>query len=645
MTGYNATTNTIDTGTIKNGTNVGSTPFLVAQQQTSNNQGKPGFDVLGGSLSSNAQIADNQKRAAALGVSIPGVNGAQSTTTLSSDKSKDIVDIQNKTKDLSKTGVTTDPNTGVSTYADGTVYNPTTTTTPATSTTGVSTGGYVGDVYYPPGATLPVGTDGNYLGTTETSPTDDKILKNLTDLRTQNDALTASVISSVQKQYEQLIRQQEETNRGQTAGTTNLLLKGGGLEHTGSGQNVLSSTISYGISQLADLTNKEQMAIISAQQAGLNNDFQLQGKINDEISKIRDDKITAAKDLNEKLVTANKEIATKKQKVIDDINGIASDAKKNGASDDIVKAILATGSVSDALTAARNSLQTASGVLGDYLQYKRDTESKGLVPKDYEEYKTDQDAKDLKQKTAEAYATQAAKNSADANSTASDKVQQKLEQQYRQVLSKEFSARTGALGIENAKVNQANHLNSLFSQYYDPKTGKYNVPKSQYAELAMGLANLVSPSGTVTEGARDSIMQKTAAGDFMGAISYITGTPQKGTTDEVIKNIVDSVDRQAETAVRNRETALQNMRDQAPTDLDPDRIEKLNKSTKMVDYEGQDRISKKSVDDFLKTGGSQTIELADGPHSMYYVVAQLYDTPGATDKDVEDYLIANGFIQ
>lgn len=653
---YNAATNTIDTGTQSGGVNIGSTPFVAAQAQTAANQGKPGFDTFGNSLSGNAQITANQNAAAKLGVSIPGVNGAlnQSTTTLSSDKSKDIANIQGKTDKLSQTGVTTDPTTGVATHADGSIYNPGDTNDPIEApANGISNGGYVGETYYPAGAKLPVDSTGNFSPTTASSPTDVKILNSLNDQKAQNDALTASIISSIQNQYSQLISKQQEANNAQQGGETQLLLRNGGLQHTGSGQNVLSSVVSYGISQLADLNNKEQMAVLSAQQAGQQQDFQLQDKMNQQASDIRDKKIAAAQKINDDIATENNKLADRayqeSQDKIKAIQGIATDAAKNGASPDTIKAITSSQDVESAISAAGDSLQTASGTLGDYLQYKRDAVANGLTPKDYQTYKDDQDAKQLRDDVSKAsqiaYATENAKNQSDANSTESDKVQQKLEQQYRGVLSKEFSSRTGALGIENAKVNQANHLDSLLTQYYDPKTGNYNVPKSQYAELVTGLANLISPTGAANESTIKDLNSYTSKSDLNGALQYLTNSPQNGNTQAMIKNIVDSVDRQAQTATSNREAALQNLRDQAPTDLDPARVDALNKSTQMVEYTGQDRISKKNVDDFLNTGGSQTVQMPDGPHSMYYAVSELYKIPGATNKDVEDYLKANGYIQ
>lgn len=312
---------------------------------------------------------------------------------------------------------------------------------------------------------------------------------------------------------------------------------------------------------------------------------------------------------------------------------ISEAAAKNGAPSDIMAKVNSAKSVQEAIDASGGWLQSASGTLGDYLQYKRDAQAKGLTPLDYTGYQDMQNTKAAQQKASEAYATEAAKNSADINSSKSTKAQQQLEQQYRQVLTKEFSARTGSLGIENAKVSQANHLNSLFTQYYDPKTGDYNIPPAQYAELAIGLANLVSPQGNSSDADRAEIKSHTAKGDIAGALTYITGTPWTGNTQSIIKNLVDSVDRQAETATRNRQVSLDNLKSLAPTDLDPARADKLNQATKMTPYEGQDRISKTNVNNYVKANPGKAED-----------IAKLYEVPGATDQKIEAYLIANGEI-
>lgn len=402
---------------------------LAQDQAKAANQGKPGYDIVGNPIAT------------------------QSTTTLSSNKTADVSNIQNKTNQLSQTGVTTDPTTGVATNADNSVYTPGADNTPTEApANGVSNGGYVGDVYYPPGATLPTDSTGSYQGTTAYSPTDVSILNNLNNEKSQNDAVTSSIISSIQNQYQQFIQQQQQTNTSQNEGEQNILLRNGSLQHTGSGQNVLSATVSYGISQLADLNNKEQMAILSAQQAGQNQDFQLQDKINKEISDIRDTKVAAATKLNDQIAAQNQKLSDQKMQATKDtaiativssgisdpaqilsklqaqgdttisladiksslstlqpdaqaIVEIMKDASSNGAPPDVLTAIGQAKTTSDAIAASKSYLQTATGQLGDYLQYERTAQANGLVPEDYGTWKIKDDAQTAKEKESEAYGT------------------------------------------------------------------------------------------------------------------------------------------------------------------------------------------------------------------------------------------------
>lgn len=195
----------------------------------------------------------------------------------------------------------------------------------------------------------------------------------------------------------------------------------------------------------------------------------------------------------------------------------------------------------------------------------------------------------INQSNASAAASRASANKSNLEASqlvsggTNDKIQQKLEQEYRSILAKEVSSRSGTVGTEDAKVAQANHLSSLLNQYYDPKTGNYNVPKAQYGELVLGLAGMLSKTGTPTDSQTENINQRTAKGDINGAISYITGTPVNGSTQAVIKNLADSIQRQAQTAEQNREAGLKVLRGLKPTDLADDRAKALEANT-LVPY-------------------------------------------------------------
>lgn len=160
--------------------------------------------------------------------------------------------------------------------------------------------------------------------------------------------------------------------------------------------------------------------------------------------------------------------------------------------------------------------------------------------------------------------------------------QNKLEQQYRQLLVRNLSNRSGGLGLEDQKVNQAIHLRAIFDQYRDQKTGEYKIPGVLYNELALGLARLVSPTGQVGIELMRDLKQKTAVGDMSGVLAYLGVTDQgqlpTGSTQAAFKMMNDSIERQGEVAEQNRDTYIQQLRDLAPTDLNEERKGALEKA-------------------------------------------------------------------
>ncbi len=174
---------------------------------------------------------------------------------------------------------------------------------------------------------------------------------------------------------------------------------------------------------------------------------------------------------------------------------------------------------------------------------------------------------------------EAAQQRLDDADTGSDKNQQKFEQQYRTVLQRGLSSRSGGLGLEDAKVQQANHLMSIFEQNYDPKTGEWNIPRVQLNELALGLARLTSPGGQAGEGMLKEFQQRTAKGDVAGALTYLTGQPVAANTQAITQMLKDSIERQGRTAETNREGEMAYLRGLAPTDLAEPRRKQLEKTS------------------------------------------------------------------
>lgn len=164
-------------------------------------------------------------------------------------------------------------------------------------------------------------------------------------------------------------------------------------------------------------------------------------------------------------------------------------------------------------------------------------------------------------------------------SPAYEKNQQKLEKQYADMKMKVFSNRSGGLGLEDLKVNQAIHLRQAINKQYDPKTGEFVIPPSLHTEFALGLARLMSPGGQVANDLVEHLRQGTLK-EKMANLAIASGLdPQEvgGTTQSVIKFFVNQIDRQGVTAEENREGDMAFIHGQAPTDLEQRRIEAHDK--------------------------------------------------------------------
>lgn len=306
--------------------------------------------------------------------------------------------------------------------------------------------------------------------------------------------------------------------------------------------------------------------------------------IADAAQKHLDETITQNQKQQELDATKRRDDYNQKQKPINDI---ATEAAKYGAPKDVLDAINKATDLGAALTAASTYLQDPTSLGGMYSAMVREAQASGKTPMSPSEFVS-------AQKYAEALATEKAsaaysytkaynaalaKNEADSQFTNSDKNQQKLEKQYADIWLKQLSNRSGGLGLQDAKVNQAIHLRSLYEQYkkVDSKGNvTYEVPTSQYAELVMGLANLISPTGSA-EADRAALMAKTAKGDLKGALQYITGQAQTGNTQSIIKNLVDSIDRQGTISEQLRDQDVSLLRAAKPTDLDETRAESIEK--------------------------------------------------------------------
>lgn len=447
-------------------------------------------------------------------------------------------------------------------------------------------------------------------------------------------AIQQAQINGLLSQSGEAVRQQEEANANLTGGVTtaqNLY----GMGNSIAGIGAIAASIKAGTTAILSLQAQTAQAV-AKMQAAFQADNMKEALDAYNVYKSSKDSMQAKfDDMHKEVVAENDKIKAANDATDARIQSAILDAKKGGASSDQIAAMseaLKNHNYAGAVDAAGSSLETASGTLGEYIQYKKDTAAKGLVPLDFTAW---HDNENFKAEQAKARAQSA------QNATDSDKVQQKLEQEGRQVVKTELSSKTGTLGIEDNKVAQANHLNSLFIQYYDPKTGDYNIPTSQYKELSLGLANLLTAGNKATKSDIEGIEAATAKGDFNKAIQYLGGTPQNGSTQAIIKNLIDSVDRQAAQAVKNRGYQLDKIKALLPTDLEQSRKDALTKAADLViPYGGQERVDKAFVDTVNKEHGDAILPSG---LTLNETIAQAYEKGGMIHGAVAAWLEAQGY--
>lgn len=307
-------------------------------------------------LSANANIPAGQAgspwtaapvtQAPGTGTGVPNPSTPTTSTTVQSNANV----IQNKVPAITATtnnlanssGISTNLN-GQTTYANGTAYNPqqpvSQTNLPSgesyvngqltyTGTNGTGTnnnisptgtliqGGYIGDTYYAPGtlaANIPTDANGQPQQLSSQGTTDSQILTSLQNAKASADSLTASLIDSITSQYQSLITNQQQANSSEQASVGHSLIKEGTsqLDPTGAAQ-ITQAQVSYGLSQIADLQSKEQSAIISAQQAGQDEDFKLMDDMNTEAQDMRTQQQDAAQKILDAVTAQNQKLADAK---------------------------------------------------------------------------------------------------------------------------------------------------------------------------------------------------------------------------------------------------------------------------------------------------------------------------------------------
>lgn len=221
-------------------------------------------------------------------------------------------------------------------------------------------------------------------------------------------------IAGLQKQFNDLIAQTTLQNTGATGLANVRGYQTGSAEYDPTFQvKTIGSIITAGANKISDLQVKEASAVATLTQALKNGEvnaikdaYNIADKARQDTSKTLSETIKNTQDAIQKAKDAK--IAADKvqyEEITKPIQDIAAEAAKNGADATTLSTINSSKDVNSAVTSAGQYLQTGTGQMGDYLQYKKDIIAKGLTPQDYTTWKKADDEQTRKNKAAEAYST------------------------------------------------------------------------------------------------------------------------------------------------------------------------------------------------------------------------------------------------
>ncbi len=240
-----------------------------------------------------------------------------------------------------------------------------------------------------------------------------KTFDQITGIQNGTIPLTASEqaqVDGLKQQFQKFIDDQNLINTN-ASGVANIRgYQTGAAEYDPNFQvKTMGAIVSAGAAKIQDINIKMASAVAALEQGFKDNDIKSIQAANDTYQSAAKDRLAQINKTSDAMAQAAKDAAAAKKdeqdKLTAAINGIKTDAAKNGAPLSVIQALSGAGSVDEALAAAGGYMQTATGTLGDYLQYTRDAKANGITPTDYTTFKAQQDAAASALKVKEAYGT------------------------------------------------------------------------------------------------------------------------------------------------------------------------------------------------------------------------------------------------
>lgn len=215
-------------------------------------------------------------------------------------------------------------------------------------------------------------------------------LRMLDQQRKSSGSQAEADIARVQTAIQGLMGEQRAINEANTAGVRGSILRAGGS--TGGGFRYaplgafggVAAEATAGVRQLSNLVAKEQAMISEIRAAQEEKDYRsMQTKIGI-LDNIRKERAAKAAAIQDSIIKAQE----KREK---DVGEIMKEVAKNGAPMEVRQAIANSPDLNTAISNAGEWLQSGSGIVGEYLYYKRQAEAIGQVPSSFEEFQ-DRDA-------------------------------------------------------------------------------------------------------------------------------------------------------------------------------------------------------------------------------------------------------------
>lgn len=229
-------------------------------------------------------------------------------------------------------------------------------------------------------------------------------LKSLTDnlsRYTISDEQLKGQIEAITAQWNARIEDMKKVNTSRTGNINTTGIRLGSQFAGGSGGvfgGIVSEEERQGVVRIGELEANKQSAISAARSAAQQQNWQVYSKQVDLAQKAYDSKIEALKELNKATLDQNKLISdnikdaakTHYDQITKPINDIVTSLGKSSSPvpPELIDAVSNAGSLAEAVKLAGKYLQDVptTGIVGEYLFYKREAEAKGTTPVDFNTY-------------------------------------------------------------------------------------------------------------------------------------------------------------------------------------------------------------------------------------------------------------------